>query len=124
MASFDIMERVASFGHAGRGLAFMLRSQHNAWLHALATVVAVATGFALGLSSADWKWLVATITTVWVAETVNTAFEHLCNVVSPEYNISVKRAKDVAAGAVLICAIGAVVMGLLIFTPYLMALSQ
>ena len=122
MAGFSLSERAGSFRHAFSGLGFMLRTQHNAWLHAVATLLAVALGVALDLAAADWKWLVLTIVMVWVAEAMNTAFEHLCDVVSPDYNASVKTAKDVAAGAVLICAIGALVMAWLIFGPYLVAL--
>ncbi len=119
MRGFSFRERAGSFRHAFSGLGFMLRTQHNAWLHAVATLLAVAAGVALGLGAADWKWLVLTIVMVWVAETMNTAFEHLCDVVSPDYHASVKVAKDVAAAAVLICAFGAVVMAWLIFAPYL-----
>ena len=57
--------------------------------------------------------------TVWVAEAINTSFEHLCDVVSPEFHASVQKSKDIAAGAVLICAIGTTVLGLLVFLPYL-----
>ncbi len=121
MRGFSFKERAGSFRHAFGGLGFMLRTQHNAWLHAVATLLAVAAGVALGLGAADWKWLVLTIVMVWVAETMNTAFEHLCDVVSPDYHASVKVAKDVAAAAVLICALGAVVMAWLIFAPYLFA---
>ena len=119
MRGFSFRERAGSFRHAFSGLGFMLRTQHNAWLHAVATLLAVAAGVALGLGAADWKWLVLTIVMVWVAETMNTAFEHLCDVVSPDHHASVKVAKDVAAAAVLICALGAVVMAWLIFAPYL-----
>lgn len=120
MAGFNFRERAGSFRHAISGLGFMLRSQHNAWIHAAATALVVAAGLALGLDGADWKWLVVTILMVWLAETMNTAFEHLCDVVSPQHHASVKLAKDVAAAAVLICALGAVVMALLIFGPYVL----
>lgn len=119
MTKFSATSRLKSFYFAGRGIWFMLATQHNAWLHLIATIAAVSAGFALGISAADWKWLVATIVAVWIAETTNTAFEHHCDVVSPKHNLSVMRAKDIAAGAVLICAIGAVIMGALIFVPYL-----
>lgn len=118
MQGFSFRDRVRSFRHAFAGVGFMLRTQHNAWLHAVATVAVVCAGLIAGLDGADWKWLVLTIVMVWVAETMNTAFEHLCDVVSPEFHESVKIAKDVAAGAVLICATGAVAMGWLIFRPY------
>ena len=64
------------------------------------------------------SWLVATIFIVWFYEAMNTAFEYVCDVVSPEFHTSVEKAKDIAAGAVLICSIGAVIMGGLIFWPY------
>ena len=119
MTGFSVGERARSFRHAFAGIWVMLRTQHNAWLHAVATIAVVGAGLAVGLDGADWRWLVLTIVMVWVAEAMNTAFEHLCDVVSPDFHASVKVAKDVAAGAVLICAIGAVVMGWLIFGPHL-----
>lgn len=71
------------------------------------------------LSFYDWRWIVLAIGIVWVAELVNTAFEHLCDVVQPEFHVSVKTAKDVAAGAVLVAAVAALLIGLLVFLPYL-----
>lgn len=121
MADFSLSARLKSFGFALNGLRFVLTHQHNAWLHGLATIIVCGLGLVAGLSGADWKWLVATIVTVWFAETMNTAFEFVCDVISPEFNHSVERAKDIAAGAVLICAVGAVIMGGLIFYPYLFA---
>ena len=119
MTDFSVRSRLKSFYYAGRGVWFMLSTQHNAWLHSLATLIAILAGLAFDISRADWKWLIATIVAVWIAETMNTAFEYLCDVVSPERNASVMRAKDIAAGAVLICAVGAAIMGALIFFPYL-----
>ena len=121
MSEFTISGRIKSFGYAFAGLRTMFHEQQNAWLHALATVLVIGLGFIVGLSTADWKWLVATITIVWFAEAMNTAFEYLCDVVSPEHSEPVKHAKDIAAGAVLICAIGAVIMAVLIFVPHFVA---
>ncbi len=70
------------------------------------------------VSADDWRWLVLAIAIVLAAELVNTAFEHLCDVVQPELHASVKAAKDVAAGAVLVASIGAAVIGVLVFWPY------
>lgn len=95
----------------------MLRSQHNAWIHAVATGVVVAAGFGFGLARAEWCLVVLAIVSVWTAEALNTAFEFLCDVASPEHHPLVEKAKDVAAGAVLICAIGAAMVGGLIFIP-------
>jgi diacylglycerol kinase (ATP) len=119
VATFSIADRVRSFGYALAGLGYMLRSQHNAWLHLAITILVCLAGWWLGVTAADWRWLIAAIALVWVAETMNTAFEYVCDVVSPEFHGSVARAKDIAAGAVLICAAGAALIGILTFWPYI-----
>lgn len=93
----------------------MLREQHNAWVHAAATCFAVVLGFALEISVWEWAVIVLAIAGVWCAEALNTAFEALCDVVSPEFHPSVERAKDVAAAGVLIMAVAAAVIAVLIF---------
>src|SRR5262245_6270452 len=119
--TFSIAERLESFRYAASGIVFMLRTQHNAWIHLAITIVVCLAAWWLKLSAADWRWLTVAIVLVWVAETMNTAFEFVCDVVSPEFHGSVERAKDIAAGAVLICAGGAVVIGVLTFGPYVWA---
>lgn len=116
--AFSPQARLKSFSYAFAGVAFMLRSQHNAWIHAAATIGVVAAGLAYKVRPEDWRWLFAAVTIVWVAEAVNTAFEHLCNVVSPQHHPEVEKAKDVAAGAVLIAALGAAAIGASVFAPY------
>jgi diacylglycerol kinase (ATP) len=116
---FSISARVKSFGYALNGLGYMLRTQHNAWIHLAATACAVGLGFWFAIDVNDWRWIVLAIALVWVAEIVNTAFEHLCNVVQPDFHASVKAAKDVAAGAVLVAAVAAAIIGTLVFLPYL-----
>lgn len=96
----------------------MIRSQHNAWIHALATVAVLVLGLIFGLSTADWCWIVLAVVGVWTAEALNTAFEFLTDVASPNFHPVAGTAKDVAAGAVLISALGSVVIGLLIFGPH------
>ena len=117
--SFSIAARLRSFVYAGRGLRTMLISQHNAWLHAVATLIVVALGVILGVSRLEWMALVLAMASVWTAEALNTAFEFLCDVASPEFHPLVEKAKDVAAGAVLICAAGAAAVGTLVIWPYL-----
>jgi diacylglycerol kinase (ATP) len=95
----------------------MFLSQHNAWVHAAATVAVIAGAFILNLDRFEWCWIVLAISGVWMAEALNTAFEFLCDVASPQFHPMVKHAKDVAAGAVLLSSIGAVTIGLLIFGP-------
>jgi len=109
---------VFSFRAAIRGLCIMLRSQRHAWIHLTATLAVCITGASLGITQIEWCWLIIVITSVWMAETLNTAFEFLCDVASPEFHPLVENAKDVAACAVLICAVGATIIGLVIFLPY------
>lgn len=116
---FSWMSRLRSFRHATRGLASMLHSQHNAWIHTAATLATVATGFALGIDRLEWLAITLVIAAVWTAEALNTAFEALCDVASPEFHPAVARAKDIAAGAVLISAVCAVIVAGIVFIPHL-----
>ena len=118
---FQFSARVHSFGYAFRGIRVMLASQHNAWIHAVATIAACGVGIWLRISAAQWCWIVLAIMAVWTAEALNTAFEFLADVASPEFHPLVEQAKDVAAAAVLIAAIGAGVVGLLVLGPSLWA---
>ena len=115
---FNARSRLKSFGYAIQGVGFMLRTQHNAWLHLAATLIVLLLASSLHVTLSDWRWLIIAIVVVWVAETFNTAVEHLCDVVSPGYSEAVKRAKDIAAGAVLICSMGAALVGIVTFWPY------
>lgn len=119
MDEFSLAARIRSFGHAFRGLT-LLRSEPNAWIHATATLAVILLGAALGIDAAGWSWLVAAIAAVWVAETINTAFERLADALHPAEHPLVRDAKDAAAGAVLIAAGGAVVIGLLVLGPPLL----
>ena len=112
--------RARSVRFALRGLGVMLRSQHNAWLHAGATVGVVIGGLVCSLSRWEWCALVLAIVAVWTAEALNTAFEFLADVASPEFHPLVEKAKDVAAGAVLVTATGALALGLILFAPRLL----
>jgi len=100
------------------GILRMLRCQHNAWIHAATTLVVLTAAFLLRVSAGDWCWIILAISIVWTAEALNTAFEFLADAASPEFHPLVRDAKDVAAGAVLVTAIAATVIGVLIFWPY------
>ncbi len=117
--TFNLAARARSFRHAFRGIATMLASQHNAWIHAVATVVVCVAGFYFHLGRGEWSLIVLAIMAVWTAEALNTAFEFLADAASPQFHPLVKKAKDVAAGAVLIAAMGSVVVGLLVFGPHI-----
>ena len=114
--------RLETFRFAFRGIATMLRTEPNARIHAVATLLVVVAGVALGIDRIEWLCLTLTISAVWGLEAVNTAFEAICDVVSPDHHPQVELAKDVAASAVLIASIASVVVGLLIFGPRLLSL--
>jgi diacylglycerol kinase (ATP) len=110
-----------SFRYAFRGIRFLLRTQHNAWLHVLATAGVVIAALALRASATDWALLVLAMMAVWSAEAFNTALEQLSDAVSPLDHPLVGKAKDIAAGAVLLSAVGAAIIGLIVFGPRLVA---
>jgi diacylglycerol kinase (ATP) len=118
---FSIRGRLESIRRAARGIRAMLASQHNAWIHATATALVCALGLLLELSALEWIAITLAVVAVWTAEALNTAFEFLCDVASPEFHPLVGRAKDIAAGAVLISALGAAVIGILVFGPHVLA---
>jgi diacylglycerol kinase (ATP) len=107
------------FAYAIQGVIFLLRTQANARLHLLATAAVCAAGAALGLSRAEWLWITAAIVLVWSAEAFNTALECLADALHPQPHPGIGRAKDVAAAAVLIAALGAAIIGMLVFVPHL-----
>ena len=100
----------------------MVRCQHNAWIHLVATAMVIAAGFFFHLSSSEWCWIVLAVSTVWTAEALNTAFEFLADAASPNFHPVVRDAKDVAAGAVLITALASSVIGAIIFWPHVKGL--
>lgn len=115
---FQFTGRISSFRHAIVGILRMIRCQHNAWIHAAATAIVIAVAFLFQVSAADWCWIILAISIVWTAETLNTAFEFLADAASPEFHPLVRDAKDVAAGAVLVTAIAATVIGAIVFWPH------
>ncbi len=115
---FSIAGRIKSFRYAIQGIILMVKSQHNAWLHATASILVMLVSAFFRLSPAEWCWMVIAIMAVWTAEALNTALEFLADVASPEFHPLVEKAKDVAAGAVLISAGGSVIIALLILGPY------
>ena len=116
--------RGKSFACALRGIAVLLRTQTNARIHLLATVLVVAAGFVFRISRGEWVPLAFAIGIVWIAEAVNTAIEALADRITRENDDAIRRTKDVAAGAVLLAAITAAIIGLLILGPHAWAVVR
>ena len=116
---FSLRARGRSFVFALAGGRVLLRGQHNAWIHAAATLLVLVLGLACRVSRQDWALLALAIGLVWAMEALNTAIELLADEVSLEQRQRLGRAKDVAAFAVLVSALAAVAVGLLVFWPHL-----
>ena len=123
MPAFSLFHRLKSFRHAFRGAVTLLRTQHNAWLHAAATALVIAAGFFLHVSGVDWALLLVAIALVWIAEALNTAIEFLADEITLERRDRIKHAKDIAAFGVLISACAAVAIGAIVFAPYFLSAS-
>ena len=110
-------KRIQSFGYASRGIRLVFSSEANMKIHILIAVVVVICGFFFNISISEWIYCLLCIGLVFSAEMINTAIENVVDLASPEHHELAGKAKDIAAGAVLICAIISVLIGLLIFVP-------
>ena len=115
-----LRSRIASFRYAFVGIAVLFNTQLHAKIHALATILVVLLGWYFQLTVYEWIAITCVIGLVWVAEAFNTALEFLVDLVHPQWNTDAGRIKDLAAGAVLLAAITALLVGAFIFIPYLM----
>lgn len=119
---FTFRKRMNSFRYAFNGIKLLVCNEPNAWIHCFAAVAVVAAGLFFGLSRMEWAVIAIVIGAVLAAEAVNSSIEALADFVSPAYQEAIKRTKDLAAGAVLLMAIAAAIVGLLIFIPKILAL--
>lgn len=120
---FSLVSRVKSTANAWRGIGIFMRTTHNAWLELLFGALAIYLGFVLHISGVEWILIIFAIGFVILAETINTAIEIDIDLTSPTYHPYARDTKDVAAGAVLITAAMAGIVGLIIFLPKIIALT-
>lgn len=121
-SGFSLKKRLKSFLFAFNGIKLLIKGEHNAWIHCIATICVVTAGFALGLSNMEWIAVTIVIGAVFMGEAFNSAIEAISDRVSPEYDEAIKRTKDIAAGAVLLMAIAAAIVGTIIFLPKILAI--
>lgn len=119
---FSIVARFKSMTHAWRGIGIFFKTTHNSWVHLFFATLSIFLGFILYLSSVEWVAIILAIGLVMLAETINTAIEIDMDLTSPTYHPYARDTKDVAAGAVLLSAIVAVIIGFIIFLPKIVAL--
>lgn len=118
---FTLRKRLQSFRYAFNGIRLLITKEHNAWIHCFAAVCVVVAGILLEISKMEWIAVVIVIGAVLAAEAVNSAMEAIADFVSPQYSEAIKQTKDLAAGAVLLMAIAAAIVGGIIFIPRLIA---
>jgi len=116
MKKFTLKNRTNSFRYAFEGIKLLVK-EHNVWIHLFITVLVLFFSWWLKISRAEWIIVLFAIGLVLMAEGFNTAIEYLGNAISKEKNKNIQKAKDVAAGAVLIAAITSAIIGLLVFVP-------
>lgn len=113
---------IKSFKYAFEGLTTAFKQEKNMKVHVLIAVLVLILGFALKISKIDWIICTFAIVMVITAELFNTAIETIVDMITMQKNEKAKIAKDVSAGAVLITAIGAAIVGIIIFSPKIMEL--
>ena len=109
--------RAKSFQYAFGGWWFVIRTQRNAWIHAIVSIAVIAVSIWLQLNRYDWALIIIAIAMVWTAEFINTALEAIVDLASPEQHELARISKDVGASAVLIAAGSAAIIGLIILGP-------
>lgn len=114
---FSWKARGRSFIYAWAGIKALVCGEHNAWLHCCAALAVLAAGLILGLAPWEWTAIFLCIGGVLMAEGFNSAIEALADKTCPAPDPLIKRAKDMAAGAVLLFVLAAVAVGLIIFIP-------
>lgn len=112
-----IKERVRSFGYAFRGLGDILKTEHNARVHAVCTLIGLGISVWLNLDAIRFSMIMIAIALVWITEAFNTVLELVVDIVSPEYSKSAGRAKDISAAAVLVASVAALVIGVVCWGP-------
>lgn len=113
----ELNSRIKSFHYAFQGWWYVIRTQRNAWIHAVISLAVFGLGFWLQIGRYDWAIILLAMMTVWMGEFMNTAIEAVVDMSMPDPHPLAKIAKDVAAATVLVGAMGAVLIGLLILGP-------
>ena len=117
--------RLKAFEHAFSGWWFVIRTQRNAWIHMIVSIVVILMSFILHLNASSWALILLAIALVWIAEFLNTALEAVVDLASNHQQHELARVgKDVGAAAVLIAAFTSVIIGLLILGPPLWLLIK
>lgn len=114
---FSVKARLKSFVYAAHGIFRFFKTEHNAQIHLGATVIVIVLALVLGVTQTEAVAIIFAIASVWITEMLNTAIEKAMDFISLERHPEIKIVKDLAAGAVLVAAIAAVIVGCMVFIP-------
>lgn len=117
-----IKKRIKAFGYAFSGIGSAFTQEAHLKIHLAATVTVICAGFYFSILPVEWCILILCCALVISLEMVNSAIENTCNLVTTSHNPKIKYIKDVAAGAVLVASLASLIIAVIIFKPYLMAL--
>jgi len=122
MKNASVYKSLKSFAYAFNGLKIMFKEEFNAWIHLIIIVFVAVMGFVFDISSSEWIYISLSIGLVFSLEIINTAIEFLADFVSPDKHLAIKKVKDLAASAVLFASLAALVVGIIVFLPKIIAL--
>lgn len=117
-----VKKHVRSQSFAWNGLFLIIKSQLNFRLEMFATIAAIVAGFYFKISLIEWYGVLFSVTLVLIAEAMNSSIESACDAITTKRRGAIRYAKDVAAGAVLLAAAAALVIGYMVFWPYIQPL--
>jgi len=120
--NFSLKKLFRSFGFALTGMKELIKSEQNARIHLFISICVIIAGFLFRISATEWCIVALCIGLVFAAEAFNTVIENIVDHLFPHKHETARLAKDIAAGAVLFCALMAVVCGVIIFLPKLLGL--
>ncbi len=113
---------IRKFGYAFRGLATSLKEEASLVIHFIAAVIVIILGIVLKINTTEWAIIILVIGIIIGTELLNTAIENVVDMVSFKYNFNAKKIKDISAAATLVLTLSAIIVGLLIFIPHIIAL--
>ena len=120
----SIQKRLKSFVYAFSGIKDLFKHTPNARIHLVLTGLSIIGGIYFDIKWIEWCFIILAISMVLAAEAFNSALEYLTDLVSPDYHPLAGKAKDIAAGAVLLTAVGAACIGFIIFFPRILEIGK
>jgi undecaprenol kinase/diacylglycerol kinase (ATP) len=119
---FSLLKRLNSFAFAFNGLKILLKEEHNSRIHLFFTICVLLASIYFNISTFEWIAIIFAIGFVITLEIINSVIENICDFISPEKNIQIKKIKDLSAAGVLVSSIIALIIGVIIFLPKILKL--